>query len=94
MTVEPNQTITPPEPDSRRAETSYVILELLPATAAWEAHNNATIMARTPELAIRAFAETLALTAEGTTFVAIPARSWKPVRVRPKTVTTLEIEEP
>jgi hypothetical protein len=30
---------------------------------------------------------------EAVTFVAIPARSWKPIKVTPQTVTTLKLEE-
>jgi hypothetical protein len=80
---------------------SYVVLQLVTT----EEHDEATqrdgvtqswrdigsVPARSAEAAIR---EVLAGDSEGSgTYVAIPARSWKPVTVRAETTTTLRIEE-
>lgn len=48
---------------------------------------------KTSEGAIRAVVEKLAEKDQSGKFVAVPARSWKPVDVAAKFVTTLEIKE-
>lgn len=65
------------------AETEYVVLVRGPE-ASWT--DSATVKARSAEQAIRSVGK------EGT-FVAIPARSWKPVTVKAETTTVLKLEE-
>lgn len=89
-----------PEPVPAKAETSYVILERINVAAPGESGTDEyqvceTIEARAADQAIRSYVETLDEGAKSGTFVAVPARSWRPVTVTPKTVTTttLVIEE-
>lgn len=72
--------------------TSYVLLLL-------EANGNYSVaatgqVARSSDAAVRTFAENIKVTNEnGITLVAIPERSWKPVKVTAKVTTSLVIEE-
>lgn len=90
-----------PEPDSRRAETTYVILSQTLVEGqtknelVWRIEASA-LLARTADAAVKAYVATLAaddVDDKGRVFVAVPTRSWKPVTVKPQTVTTLVIEE-
>jgi len=70
--------------------TEYVILKQLD-TSGWDRVSKIT--SRSAEQAVRDVVESLSDGDQGGTFVAIPARSWKPVKVTPLTVTTLKLEE-
>lgn len=50
------------------------------------------VTCRNGEIAIREVVEGLADVDQAGVYIAIPARSWNPVKITPKTVTTLEIE--
>ncbi len=69
--------------------TDYVILELLPGPDnTWAEFARET--ARTDHAAIK---QALEGNTDGGTYVAIPARSFKPVKVTPHTSTVLKLEE-
>src|SRR3990172_9362937 len=73
---------------SKLLQQEYVVLELQEATTPaglWKYVR--TIEAASAAAAIRAVAEGAA------TYVAVPARSWKPLRVRSETQTVLRLEE-
>lgn len=95
-------TPVPEPPKADRGETSYLVLISAKTLGgdsgsdAWEVVSTQT--ARSAEAAIRQHVEgptapSGLLPSAGGTFVAVPARSWKPVVVRPQTVTTLIFEE-
>jgi len=72
-------------------ETSYVILEqIVVADVAGGWKELGIVTARSADAAIRTH---LGDGKHDTTVVAIPARSWKPVRVRTQTVTRLTFED-
>lgn len=85
-----------------RSDTAYVVLQLGHADdgnggeeEAWLIASE-SIQARSAEAAVRTYVEGMKadkLGAHGVTLVAVPVRSWKPVVVKPQTVTTLVIEE-
>lgn len=71
--------------------TEYVILERLTNTTggvSWREFARET--GRSADSALKTSLEG---NEDGGTFIAIPARSWKPVKVTPETVTTLKLEE-
>lgn len=70
-----------------KSETEYVILEFVPP-GSWDEFGRGT--GRDSHAAIKAALET---NPTGGTFVAIPARSWKPVKVTTKTETTLVLDD-
>ena len=70
--------------------TEYVIIEASPADKSWKERGK--VIATSAHAAIRSHADHPAAK-DATTFIAIPARSWKPVKVTPQTVTTLKLEE-
>lgn len=94
-TVDP-QTPVPPEPQSLKADTTYVILERTkpvdPTIAGESWQKVGQVSGRTAEAAIKKHAEGVASTGAAV-FLAIPDRSWRPVKVTPKVATTLVIEE-
>jgi len=72
--------------------TKYVVLTW--NGDAWEVEK--TVEARSSEAAIRQWAEARTTGSPDdapTTAVAVPERSWKPVKVTPKTTTTLTFED-
>jgi hypothetical protein len=69
--------------------TEYLVFKK--AGDGWDPVN--TITARSADQAIRDVAAKLAEKDQDGTFVAIPARSFKPVTVKKQTVTTLKLEE-
>lgn len=71
--------------------TQYIILTLDKPSSAWKEGEKVT--ARSAEQAVRQAAEKSGQYTGGVTVVAIPARSWNPVMVTAKVVTTLEIKE-
>ena len=74
--------------DKAASQTEYVVLRS-DSTDNW--HREGAVKASSADAAIRQFINGILTTEE--TLVAVPTRSWKPVRVKPKTVTTLVIEE-
>jgi hypothetical protein len=78
-----------PIPQSLDAGTEYVILERIAGSGDWS--EVVRTHSRTSEGAVRKYLDTA--DDRSGTFVAIPARSWKPVTVRAQTVTTLKFEE-
>lgn len=74
--------------DAASPLTSYLILRRNGAT--WMTITEKS--GRNAETAIREVVATLAEADQDGTFVAVPARSWKPVSVKPTTVTTLELK--
>ncbi len=88
MPNDPSQE-TIPAPKSERAAdaTTYVVLAT-DESDFWRVV--VKVEARSGEDAIRRH---VAGKTEGGVFVAVPARSWKPVKVTPKVETTLVIEE-
>jgi hypothetical protein len=76
-----------PEAKTTASRTNYVVLQKDGNT--WEFVDD--VQATSARAAINAHAGK-ALGQPGT-FVAIPARSWRPVKVTPKTTTSLVIEE-
>lgn len=69
--------------------TPYVVLKK--SGDGWDVvQQRVTCLSR--EVAIREVVEKMAEADQAGTYVAVPARSWSPVRVAAKTVTTLEIE--
>jgi hypothetical protein len=69
-------------------EPNYIVLSL-DGDGAWRPYDE--VAASSGEAAIRKSVKDVAL---GTmTFVAVPARSWKPVTVRAQQTTVLKIEE-
>lgn len=92
--------------DKKKAETTpteYLVLKALepkgPAGAindgvpanAWARVN--TVTASSATVAIRAVVSKLAESDQTGTFVAVPARSWKPINVAPQTQVRLELTE-
>ena len=69
--------------------TSYVILRAPENENGFKVLPN-PVSARTAEEAIRKVAEG---TSTNGTFVAVPARSWRPLRVRQETQVKLKVEE-
>lgn len=70
--------------------TGYVILSLDEDTGLWSREKK--IEARSGEAAIREWAAETVRT-DSLTFVAVPERSWKPIKVTPKVTTSLTLEE-
>jgi hypothetical protein len=74
--------------------TEYVVLRSNSSPGSegrWDRVN--VITARSADQAVREVVGKLAEADQSGTFVAIPARSFKPVTVRTQTVTTLKLEE-
>lgn len=94
--VEPE--IPPETPASTvRGDTTYVIIALTvdedTGDETWTVEDESQV-ARTPELDRLAYAETVEkMPAEGIVLVAVAEKFWAPKRVKPKTVTTLELED-
>lgn len=94
-----------PEKASRE-DTTYVVLALTPEAIAddigaiahpefWTVEDE-SVEARSAAAAVKAVADEVAdwsVYPDGLTLVAVPSRSWKPVKVKPQTVTTLVIED-
>ena len=87
------------EPQSVRADTAYIVLALGDdpdiAGAVWKVVAT-QLLAKSTGAACQQYAETIPdslLPADGLVLIAIPARSWKPVRIKPQTVTTLIVED-
>lgn len=78
-----------PEPQSVNVDTSYVVLYTTELDPKWGEYKRVT--ARSAEAAIKsAIGEKIP---DGAVqFVAVPERSWKPVKVRAKIETTLVLE--
>lgn len=77
--------------DAKKGLSAYVVFERTVDDAPNEVWIRvASIGARSAEAAVKAHASKKG---EAGTFVAVPARSWQPVKVTPKVVTTLEVEE-
>jgi hypothetical protein len=75
---------------TRMADTTYIVLHL-DGDGAWRSYDD--VKASSPAAAIRiAVNEAPPLVA--TTYVAVPARSWKPVTVTTETRTVLKLEQP
>lgn len=72
------------------ATTIYVVLKEGPV-GAWK--DIATVKARDGNSAIRATIAGLDETDQAGTFVAVPSRSWKPVRVSAKVERTIVVED-
>jgi len=70
--------------------TEYVILK---QTGQGDWSDGVTTTARSADQAVRETVSKLAESEQSGTYVAIPARSFKPVTVVKQTVTTLKIEE-
>jgi hypothetical protein len=71
------------------ADTSYIVLRQPPGTGGpdiWE--NYASVEASSATDAIKKTAD------DGGYYVAVPARSWKPVTVTTETKTFLKLEQP
>lgn len=88
---------TPPTtPQSLKADTEYVVLRLHDAPGSegrWDRVGPDVVSARDSAQAIREVVAKLGDNNDGATFVAVPARSWKPVKVTTKVETTLVLEE-
>lgn len=83
------------EQQSVRATTEYVVL-MQDVGGEWRRAKltvGSLVVARDAVAAVRHVVEKMPDIAEGATFVAIPARSWKPMRVKTETVTSLTIED-
>ena len=77
-------TQAPENVPAKTSEIEYVVLAL--TEGGWKVQRN--VFARTPENAIKqTFKE-----GNGQSYVAVPSRSWKPVKVTPKVETTLTFE--
>lgn len=85
-----DDTIVNPPTTAKAPRSEYVILEreAVPTDQGWREFARET--AHSAETAIR---NALEGNTDGGTFVAIPARSWRPITVRALTVTTLKLEE-
>jgi len=71
--------------------TEYVIVTFNEDSDEWAEHGD-HVKATSPAGAIRKHLGNFP-GHPGGTYIAIPARSWKPVKVTPQTVTTLKLEE-
>jgi hypothetical protein len=73
------------------ADTTYTVLQRVSDTespvAAWRVVSN-DVQAPSAEFAIRSTID------DAGTYVAVPARSWKPVTVTTETKTVLKLEQP
>jgi hypothetical protein len=78
------------------ADTTYIVLRDIDATGSpawsWVADSKAS----TAERAIREVVQLVADGGGGTEgrYVAVPARSWKPVQVRTETTTVIRLDSP
>lgn len=73
--------------------TPYNVLSFDKASNGWKLVGD-NLHARSAEAAIRVYAEKAgSAIGEGLTLVAVPARSWRPVKVTAKVQTTLELSE-
>lgn len=89
--------------DALTARTEYLILKALEPKGPAGAINDGVpenswtrvqlVTATSATAAIRACVSKLAEKAQAGTFVAVPARSWKPVSVNPQTTIRLELTE-
>lgn len=79
----------PPAAEAPTVLTPYLILKHT-IDNGWETVQEKT--ARNATAAIRAVVEKLTEADQAGTYVACPMKSWNPVKVAPKTVTTLEME--
>ena len=79
-----------PTPESKAAETTYVILRQGEGESTWHMVNR-TALSGSSQAAIRSVVAKLAAADQAGTFVAVPSRSWKPVKVSTKTETTVVI---
>lgn len=70
--------------------TAYLVLKTSPS-GDWSVVQE--IKASSAPSAIRACVSKLAQVDQAGTFVAVPARSWKPTKVAPKTTVQLELTE-
>lgn len=78
--------------DAVAAKTEYLVLkreELLDGT--WKIVQS--VFSSSANGAVRACVSRLAEKDQASTFVAVPARSWKPVTVQPQTTIRLELTE-
>lgn len=80
-----------PAPVEAPALTPYVVLKKEDSGGGWLVAKE-RVTCRNAEVAIREVAEKLGADEQAGTYLAIPVRSWNPVKVAPKTVTTLEME--
>ena len=88
--------ITKRQPDSIKATvsegTEYVVLSRIDG-GKWE-ELTGRITARGNEAAVRAYLDATKESPNNTVeYVAVPVRSWTPLKVRVQTVTTLKLEE-
>jgi hypothetical protein len=98
MSLPEGQSLAPETPPAKKkavpgqAPTAYLILTLdeIDHSGMW--FDRGPVTARSAEQAVREYAKAAGLT-EPVTLVAIPQRSFRPVTVRPTTVTSLVIEE-
>ena len=74
-----------------RKQTEYVILVGGETNGSWE-QEDVKIEATTPKAAVRKFVNGSVRAAEGT-YVAVPARSWRPMAVRSQVETRLAFTE-
>lgn len=80
-----------PKPETRA--TDYVILEFNQSTDEWKEHGD-RISSTSSETAIRKHAESIKAAPDPRTprtFVAVPARSFQPVRVTAEVQTTIKL---
>lgn len=70
--------------------TEYLVLKHVHETG-WDTVQS--VKASSAPGAIRACVSKLAQADQAGTFVAVPARSWKPIAVKPKTTVQLELTE-
>lgn len=86
---EPAQASAPTAKDA----TSYVLLVLSESTGEWMVTND-SVTAKSAEAAIRLHAENTTPGSPDGTYIAVPARSWRPITIQTKTTTTLVFGEP
>lgn len=77
------------------AETAYIVLRHFEAEGSqgrWDRIGADTVAASSAEQAIRATVEGRTANDKSGTYVAIPARSFKPITVKAETTTVLKLE--
>jgi hypothetical protein len=79
------------EPQSVKADTEYLVLVQDPDSPHWS--ELGTYRGRNQQEAIEKTVQGVRSGDQGGTFVAVPARSWKPVKVTPKVETTFTFED-
>ncbi len=93
MSDDPSQETIPVQtgkPERSTEATTYVVLYTTASATGWVEHKR--VEARSAEAAVRA-AIGEKIPDGAASFVAVPGRSWKPVKVTPKIETTLVIED-